>query len=164
MKTPREFFSYARRAIELLKRNGVNLTPEDGVLLAFSGGADSVFLLHVLLAMRERICFRLSALHVEHGIRGDESLRDSDFCRRFLTGYGISCKVVHVNVPATCERTHESIETAARRLRYETFESELSDGNGVTFVATAHNRDDAAETLLFRLHRSGRRRSHGGQV
>ena len=153
MKTPREFFSYARRAADLLKSNGVTLTSSDGVLIAFSGGADSVFLLHVLLSLRERIGFQLSALHIEHGIRGEESLRDADFCRRVLSDCGVPCKVVPVDVPATCRETHESIETAARRLRYQALEKELADCPALTYVATAHNRDDAAETVLFRLLR-----------
>ena len=147
------FFRFARGAERLLARAGVTITERDGVLVAFSGGADSTFLLRVLLVLREKIGFPLAALHVEHGIRGEESKRDADFCKQALTEFGVPLAVVSVDVPATCQKTGESIETAARRLRYEALQKGLSDLPGFRYIATAHNRDDAAETVLFRLLR-----------
>ena len=62
-------------------------------------------------------------------------------------------RVVSVDVPAVCKTTGESVETAARRLRYDALRNELSSRPGFRYIATAHNRDDAAETVLFRLLR-----------
>ena len=147
------FLPFARGAERLLARAGVTLTPSDGILVAYSGGADSTFLLRVLLSLKEKIGFPLAALHVEHGIRGEESKSDADFCRRTLEELGVPLTVISVNVPETCKLTGESVETAARRLRYDALRKELSALPGFRYIATAHNRDDAAETVLFRLLR-----------
>ncbi|MBP5610577.1 MAG: tRNA lysidine(34) synthetase TilS, partial [Clostridia bacterium] len=147
------FLSFARGAERLLARSGLSLSSRDGVLVAYSGGADSTFLLRVLLSLREKIGFPLAALHVEHGIRGEASKSDAAFCRRTLTELGVPVTVVSVDVPATCKETWESVETAARRLRYDALQKGLAELPGFQYIATAHNRDDAAETVLFRLLR-----------
>ena len=147
------FFAFAQGAERLLERAGVRLSERDGILVAYSGGADSTFLLRVLIALREKIGFPLAALHVEHGIRGQEAKDDAAFCLATLKELGVPGKVVSVDVPATCKATGESIETAARRLRYDALQKGLTELPGFRFIATAHNRDDAAETVLFRLMR-----------
>ena len=147
------FFAFASGAERLLARAGVKLDAESGVLVAWSGGADSTFLLRVLLVLSERYGFPLAALHVEHGIRGEESRRDASFCLGTGKALGVPTRVVSVDVPAVCRTTGESIETAARRLRYDALQRELSFRPGFRYIATAHNRDDAAETVLFRLLR-----------
>ena len=147
------FFVFAQGAERLLERAGVRLSERDGILVAYSGGADSTFLLRVLIALREKIGFPLAALHVEHGIRGQEAKDDAAFCLATLKELGVPGKVVSVDVPATCVATGESIETAARRLRYDALQKGLTELPGFRFIATAHNRDDAAETVLFRLLR-----------
>ena len=153
MNPAQTFRKYAEAAERLLARAGICLTEQDGILVAYSGGADSTFLLRVLLAMHEKIGFPLAALHVEHGIRGEESRRDAAFCLQTLESLGIPGTVVSVDVPATCKETGESVETAARRLRYDALEKGLKSLPGFRYIATAHNRDDAAETVLFRLLR-----------
>ncbi|MBO4283649.1 MAG: tRNA lysidine(34) synthetase TilS [Clostridia bacterium] len=147
------FRRYADGAERLLARSGVTLSPTDGILVAYSGGADSTFLLRTLLSLSQKIGFPLAALHVEHGIRGEESRSDAAFCRETVTKLGVPITVVSVDVPAACARTGESVETAARRLRYDALKKGLLDLPGFKYIATAHNRDDAAETLLFRLLR-----------
>ena len=147
------FRRYAVGAERLLARSGVTLSPSDGILVAYSGGADSTFLLRTLLSLSRKIGFPLAALHVEHGIRGEESKSDAAFCRKTVGELGVPITVVSVDVPATCARTGESVETAARRLRYDALQKGLADLPGFKYIATAHNRDDAAETLLFRLLR-----------
>ena len=147
------FRRYAVGAERLLARSGVTLSPSDGILVAYSGGADSTFLLRTLLSLSRKIGFPLAALHVEHGIRGEESRSDAAFCRETVEKLGLPITVVSVDVPATCEKTGESVETAARRLRYDALQKGLLDLPGFRYIATAHNRDDAAETLLFRLLR-----------
>ncbi len=147
------FFAFASGAERLLARAGVRLDADSGVLVAWSGGADSTFLLRVLLVLSEKHGFPLAALHVEHGIRGEESRRDAAFCLETGKKLGVPTRVVSVDVPAVCKTTGESVETAARRLRYDALRNELSSRPGFRYIATAHNRDDAAETVLFRLLR-----------
>lgn len=147
------FLRFAAGAERLLADAGVRLDADAGVLVAWSGGADSTFLLRVLLVLSERYGFPLAALHVEHGIRGEESRRDAAFCLETGKKLGVPTRVVSVDVPAVCLKTGESIETAARRLRYDVLRSDLSSRPGFRYIATAHNRDDAAETVLFRLLR-----------
>lgn len=156
------FFSFTRQAERLLERAGVRLTERDGILVAYSGGADSTFLLRVLIALRDRIGFPLAALHVEHGIRGEEAKADAAFCLATLRALGVPGKVVSVDVPATCRTTKESVETAARRLRYDALRKGLAELPGFRYIATAHNRDDAAETVLFRLLRGCGTEGAGG--
>ena len=94
----------------------------------------------------------LSALHVEHGIRGEESLSDAALCRRLCDELGISLSVVSVDVPGESERTGEGIEECARRLRYAALEGERAR-LGFDYIAVAHHADDQAETVLLHLFR-----------
>ena len=133
------------------------LSQGDSVIVALSGGADSVCLLSVLSELREEWNLTLEAAHVNHGIRGEEADRDEAFCRDLCETMGIPLRVKHANVPALCKETGESEETCGRRIRYEFFAS-LVEELGMTEypsvkVATAHNADDTVETLLFNLAR-----------
>lgn len=118
------------------------------VTVALSGGADSVCLLMGLLYWREEFHLELSALHVQHDLRGAESLRDEQFCRDLCEKYEIELQVILVDVK-TYQKIHGiSLETAARECRYQAF----SD-HGIGLVATAHTASDNLETLIFRLVR-----------
>ena len=117
---------------------------DTAVTAALSGGADSVCLLHCLRACREAFGLRLSAIHVQHGLRGEESLRDEQFCRTLCTAWEIPLTVVPVQVP----QHTGSLEAAARECRYAAFAAH-ADG----YVATAHTASDNFETMLFRLVR-----------
>ena len=77
----------------LERRCGGRLEPADGVLCAVSGGADSMALLHWLRRRQEECGLRLCAAHYEHGLRGEESLRDADFVSAWCAGRGIPCVV-----------------------------------------------------------------------
>ncbi len=129
------------------------LQPDDIVFVALSGGADSVALLNVLLALRKDLQLAdVRALHVHHGIRGESADRDERFVRQLCNDLHVPLTVKRVDVPATVDRTGESVEEAARRLRYAFFDEQL---NTVvrSKVATAHNADDQAETVLLHLIR-----------
>ncbi len=116
---------------------------ETAVTAALSGGADSVCLLHCLRECRD-FGLQLSAIHVQHGLRGEESLRDERFCRELCEAWGIPLTVVTVEVP----QHTGSLEEAARECRYAAFAAHT---NG--YVATAHTASDNFETMLFRLVR-----------
>lgn len=124
----------------------------DSVLCAVSGGADSVFMLHVLKSLCGSRGIKLCAAHFEHGIRGEESRRDAEFTEKLCETLGVECIIEHGNVPEFAEKNRMGLEEAARRLRYE-FLEEAAEKLSCRYIATAHNADDNAETLLFNLAR-----------
>ena len=118
------------------------------VLVAFSGGADSTLLLHLLY----RAGIQLSAVHVHHGIRGNDADADLQFCRNTCRALGIPFFAVRINAPALAKKSGQSVETAAREARYRHF-ARLMQRYNIPLLATAHHADDNLETLLFRLCR-----------
>ena len=120
---------------------------------AVSGGADSMALLRILLALQPEFGFVLSACHVNHGLRGETADRDEAFVRAECARLGVPLRVFHaaemadeVGLPS-----EHAGEDWARRLRYACF-ARLC-GEGIDVVATAHTANDQAETLLLRLAR-----------
>ncbi|MCQ2266750.1 MAG: tRNA lysidine(34) synthetase TilS [Bacteroidaceae bacterium] len=122
--------------------------PSPHLLLALSGGADSVALLLMLLEQG----IHPVAAHCNFHLRGKESQRDEDFVRQLCQERGVELHVQHFDTLKECQRTGESIEMAARRLRYTWFE-ELRQQQGLDYICTAHHKDDQAETLLLNLVR-----------
>jgi len=116
--------------------------------VAVSGGADSVFLLHVLRELQSRWSLHLSLVHVEHGIRGAASLEDAEFVRQLASSFGLPFHVHAENV-LTIEG---NLEQAARRVR-QGFFAELLSADQVDRIATGHTRNDQAETVLYRIVR-----------
>ena len=119
------------------------------MLCAVSGGADSMCLLHWLCSQGD---LQVIAAHYEHGLRGEESLRDAAFVEDFCKKNGISCIVEHGNAGAYAGEKHLGIEEAARELRYS-FLERTADEQGCDRIATAHNADDQTETVLLNLCR-----------
>ena len=130
-----------------------------GVLLAVSGGADSVALLSLFL----RLCaaaeeaggqafWRLHVAHLNHRLRGQESDEDADFVRRLAAASGISCTVGARDVRAYAETNGGGMEAAAREVRYE-FLRTTAVAQGCDRIATGHTMNDQAETVLLRLLR-----------
>ncbi|MFI5353785.1 MAG: tRNA lysidine(34) synthetase TilS [Candidatus Binatales bacterium] len=117
------------------------------ILLALSGGADSVALLHALAALRERFGYRLAAAHFNHHLRGDESDRDQDFVCDLCARAQIELVVGHAEDLGGC-----NLEERARELRYRFLHS-AADRIGASHIALAHHSDDQAETVLIRLLR-----------
>lgn len=129
---------------------------EDGdvVLTAFSGGADSCALLDLLC--RFIGADRTRAIHVNHGIRGEEADADEAFCRSFCHERGVALTVIRADIPSIAKEKGIGIEEAARDFRYENFEI-IADKYGCSKIAVAHNADDNLETVIFNLARgSGR--------
>lgn len=124
----------------------------DRVLVAFSGGADSVALLLLLNALKEKLEIDVCAAHLNHGIRGDEADRDERFCAELCRKNGIPFKVGHADVPSESKITGEGIEECARRLRYAFLEN-ASQELLCNKIATAHHADDNVETVLMHLIR-----------
>lgn len=122
------------------------------VCVAVSGGADSVCLLHLFRVSCAELGITLSALTCEHGIRGGDSLRDLQFVQSLCEEWGVPLTVFRADVPARAREHKSGIEEEGRRFRYACFREILEAGKA-DFVATAHHKDDFAETVLFRLAR-----------
>lgn len=131
------------------------------VLLAFSGGADSRALLQLLHQDAMREGYRLILAHVNHGIRGEEALRDRAFCLRVAEELGLEICVLDTDVPALAAASGRSLEEEAREARYAFF-SRLMEERDIPLLATAHHADDNLETVLFRLSRGTATRGLGG--
>lgn len=130
------------------------ILPEDAgrILCAVSGGADSVCLLYALAKLAPQRGFVLCAAHYEHGLRGEESLRDAAFVQQVCRSLGLELMVEHGDVPAYAAKNGLGTEEAARELRYDFLERAAKKLN-CDYIATAHNADDNAETMLFNLAR-----------
>lgn len=120
----------------------------DAVVAALSGGADSVSLLHALKQLEGQLGITVSACHINHHIRGEESDRDMLFCEELCRGLKVPLTIREADVPSM-QQKHESLEECARRVRYGFFE-EVSRGKK---LATAHNSNDCAETVLLNMMR-----------
>ncbi|MBR3844496.1 MAG: tRNA lysidine(34) synthetase TilS [Clostridia bacterium] len=121
----------------------------DRVLVALSGGADSVALLKALSLLQEEMNLTLTAAHVNHGIRGEEANEDERLAKELCEDLHIPFLVYRVDLPAICQETGEGVEECGRRVRYEFFRSV----ENIDKIATAHTRNDNAETLLLHLVR-----------
>ncbi len=124
------------------------ISNNDTVLIAFSGGADSVFLAEYLLSVKEKFNLTLKLAHVEHGIRGHESLNDCRFSKAYANKNNIEFFELHINAVEEAKNAHMSVEEYSRLKRYEFFSSIECDK-----IATAHNLTDNVETMLFRIAR-----------
>ncbi len=128
----------------------------DCIVIALSGGADSVALLHLFIRIRELYNITLRAIHVHHGIRGAEADSDADFTKELCHNYGVEINIDSVDVPAYKSKQGLSTEEAARQLRYDAFDrqiAELKKAGKRVKLAIAHNKDDNAETIFINLAR-----------
>jgi tRNA(Ile)-lysidine synthase len=124
------------------------IKPGAKVIVALSGGADSVCLLHLLSGLRDKLGLSLEACHVNHMLRGEASDRDEDFVRELCSRLGIPLHVRRVDVNSLRQK-HQSLEECAREARYSCFDEIGTNA----LVATAHTADDNTETVLFNLIR-----------
>lgn len=138
---------FARKVNEALEHH-CDIAPAGPLLVAVSGGADSVALLRALLATGRHI----EAAHCNFHLRGEESDRDQRFTERLCDENGVRLHTVEFDTRAEANRHSESLEMAARRLRYEWFDH-LLNTQALEAVAVAHHADDNAETLLLHLIR-----------
>lgn len=139
------------------------INAKDHIIAGVSGGADSICLLDVLMRLRETLGHTVSVVHVEHGIRGVQSLSDAQFVKHFCKTHGIECHICHCSVPEYAKEHGIGAEEAGRRLRYDAFalEKEAYADRNVR-IATAHHMDDNAETMLFYLARGSGLTGLGG--
>lgn len=136
------------RIFQTIKDNNM-ISRGDRVTAALSGGADSVCLLLALYELQEKLGIHLSAIHVNHCLRGAESDRDEKFCEDLCSKLEIELIHRRFDVSGYAEAHHMSTELAARNIRYDFFREQTKGGK----IATAHNANDNAETVIFNLAR-----------
>lgn len=131
----------------------------DDVVVALSGGADSVCLLYNMLSLWEKGYIEtLTAVHCNHGLRGEEADRDEQFCKDLCNKLKIHLYCEKIPVTEYAKEHSLSLEEAGRNLRYKTFEKYRMGGK----IATAHNKKDNAETVIFNLIRGTSLAGMGG--
>lgn len=124
----------------------------DKVIVAVSGGPDSMCLLHILYTLKETLKITIAAAHVNHCLRGKEADADEEFVRKFCEKHNIQFYSVKVDVNSLAKEKNISSEMAGRFARYKFFES-IKKKINADKIALAHNANDQAETLLMRIMR-----------
>lgn len=135
---------------------------KETILMGVSGGPDSVALVRVLIGLRK--IHHINALgiaHLNHGLRGDESLRDENFVRNLAQSFSLPFFLKKMDIKTLSEKEHLSVEEAGRNARYEFF-TKLAKNHGFTKIATGHNRDDNAEMVLMNILRGSGPRGLSG--
>ena len=128
------------------------LSKGDSVLVALSGGPDSVALLYMLDRMSRKYRLTLSAVYINHNIRKQAALKEEEFCQKLCDRLGIELFIVKEDIPVLAKATRKSVEEAARDFRYETFDR-LSAEHDIDKIALGHHVDDRVETVFFRIIR-----------
>ncbi|RLD98797.1 MAG: tRNA lysidine(34) synthetase TilS, partial [Aquificota bacterium] len=143
---PEAFLERVRKTVEehrLLERG-------HRVLVALSGGVDSVVLLHVLLRLAPRYSLGVEAAHFHHGLRGDEADRDQAFVEHLCREWGVRLEVGRGEVAELAKERGRGVEEAAREARYA-FLRRVMEERGLSPLAVAHTLSDAVETFFMRL-------------
>ncbi|MBR3166174.1 MAG: tRNA lysidine(34) synthetase TilS, partial [Lachnospiraceae bacterium] len=145
------------------------LEPGDHVIVGLSGGADSVSLLLLLDSLKDELEITISAIHIHHGIRGEEAEADAEFCDRLCSRRHIPLRILRENVPELARLNRCSLEEAGREIRYLRFSqaarryADLHPGTRVR-IAVAHQLEDQAETVLMHLCRGAGIRGLGAMA
>lgn len=124
----------------------------DSILVCLSGGADSVCLLKSMCMLAPKMNLKIYAAHVNHCLRGKESDRDELFCKNLCSDTGVELNILRFDAYAEAKKSRQSVEAAARARRYEYF-FKLKKDIGIDKIATAHNKNDNAETSIMNYMR-----------
>lgn len=124
----------------------------DSIVSAVSGGSDSVFMLEMLLAIKDDYDLNIIVCHVNHGLRGTEAQRDEDFVKKLAEKNGLIYEVEHIDMAGYAKEHSLTCEEAGRKLRYLFFE-EIKEKYKADKVAIAHNENDVAETIFLNIFR-----------
>lgn len=128
------------------------IVPANPLVVAVSGGIDSLALMHILWRLSEPLTLKLHIATLNHGLRGDDGAADVKFVEMLASGWGLPVTSATADVNALAQAWNISIETAARRARYA-FLAEVAREIEAETVVTAHHAGDQAETVLMRLIR-----------
>ncbi|MDT8715752.1 tRNA lysidine(34) synthetase TilS [Clostridium sp. 19966] len=139
------------KVINFIDKNSM-LAQGDKVVVALSGGPDSICLIDILNKLKGKYDIELFAAHLNHCLRGEEADADEQYAKEFCSERNIAFYSKRVDINKLVKEKNISSETAGRQARYEFF-NELKDKIGAQKIAIAHNSNDQAETLLMRLIR-----------
>ena len=139
------------KVIEYIKENEI-IKQGDKILVALSGGPDSVCLLHILHRLKEPFNLKLGAIHINHMLRGEEADNDEKYIIKLCDELGINHYVKRIDIEYVARDTNVSLEVAGRNERYKAFE-EIKEKYEYNKIAVAHNANDQAETVLMRIMR-----------
>lgn len=139
---------------EILKLNEkYNLIENnDTIVVGFSGGPDSVFLVEMLKKLQDFFKFKIYLVHINHLLRGEDADADENFSYDYAKRNNLEIFVKRISVKEIAKKTGKTLEEVGREERYNFF-SEIYNKVGANKIATAHNKDDQIETFLFRLVR-----------
>ncbi|RDI38425.1 tRNA lysidine(34) synthetase TilS [Falsibacillus pallidus] len=152
--------AYERKVSAFIERHGL-VEKGDRILVAASGGPDSLSLLHFLSRRTSLYGIGLACITVDHMLRGRESHEDILFMERFCATLGIPCETASIDIKAKMADEGKGMQETARYYRYLFFEETLQE-KGYTAIATGHHGDDQAETILMRLTRGAVGKSRAG--
>lgn len=124
----------------------------DRIVLGVSGGADSVSLFFVMLALKEKYNIEIAVVHVNHGIRGKEAQRDEDYVKELCRMHQVVCECVHLDIRSMAKEEKLSEEEMGRKARYDAFRKAMKK-YACNKIAVAHNKNDITETVLLNLFR-----------
>ena len=139
------------KVIETIKKFNM-LNNGENVVVGLSGGADSCALTHILARLSEKMDLHITAVHINHGIRGEEAERDERSAEEFCRRLNIEFIAYHCDIPSEAAKRGIGEEEAGRLVRYEKFYETAEKKNGAK-TAVAHNMNDKAETLIMNLCR-----------
>ena len=139
------------KVVDYIKENEL-IQQGDQILVALSGGPDSVCLLHILYELKDKFNLNLGAIHINHMLRGEESEKDEKYIVKLCDELGIKHYVKRINIEYVAKDSNVSLEVAGRNERYKAFE-EIRSKYGYNKIAVAHNANDQAETVLMRVMR-----------
>ncbi|MBE0556578.1 MAG: tRNA lysidine(34) synthetase TilS, partial [Proteobacteria bacterium] len=152
MSPYRKYFLTMLKTVRKTIERASMLTCGDHLLVAVSGGPDSVALLRALTLLSSEYQLRLTTAHLNHGLRGIEAREEEDFVRCISHALGITCICKTVDIRLLRIGKGRSLEEIGREERYR-FLNEAAEACGARKIATGHHRDDQAETVLINLIR-----------
>jgi tRNA(Ile)-lysidine synthase len=142
---------FEKRILSFIQQNHL-IAPQQRVLVAVSGGPDSVCLLHILLQLREELDIRLHIAHLNHGLRGEESDMDARYVLDLAQKLDIPATIEEADVTGYQNEHRLSLEEAAREVRYG-FLARVAESVGSDLAAVGHTLNDQVETILLHLIR-----------
>lgn len=137
--------------IKYIESNGL-IGKDEKILVALSGGPDSICMLHLLCSIREEYNLKIGAAHLNHMLRGEEANKDEDYAKKFCETLNVDFYSERVDIEEYSKQKGVSTETGGRDARYSLFD-DISRKYGYTKIATAHNANDQAETIIMRMMR-----------
>lgn len=149
-----------QKVLSYIKNNNL-INTKDRVLIALSGGPDSICLLNILVNLRDELKIDIAAAHLNHLLRGEDAIKDEEYVIKICDDIGIKCFVKRVDINGYAKEYKLSSEMAGRNARYDFF-NDILRNEGFNKIATAHNANDQAETILFRLMRGSGLEGLGG--